>query len=74
MFLVKNSLYNPSFCFHSTRTDSYRLFVKLSSLVKSVSSCRIVFSFVLTFFFPRHIILSSNVPKKRNSVFVSTRP
>ena len=51
MFLVRHSLYNPSFFSHSTRTDSYRFFVKLSLVVKFIWCCRNVFSFALRFFF-----------------------
>ena len=50
MFLVRHCLYKPSFCSHSTHTDSYRFFVKLSLLVKFNWCCKNVFSFVLRCF------------------------
>ena len=64
MFLVKHSLYNLSFCSLLTRTDSYRFFVKLSSLVKSISFSRIV-CFLVLIFFPQQMIFFSNVPKTK---------
>ena len=46
MFLVRHSLYNPSFCSDSTNTDSNRFFVKLSLLVKFIWYCMsVLFSF-----------------------------
>ena len=50
MFLVRDSLYNPSYCSHSTRTHSCRFFVKLSLLAKFIWCCKNVFSFVLRCF------------------------
>ena len=50
MFLVRHSLYNPSFCSYSTSTDSYRFFVKLTLLVKFIWCCKNVFSFVIRCF------------------------
>ena len=64
IFLVKHSLYNLRFCSLLTRTHSYRFFVKLSSLVKSISFSRIVCSLVLIFF-SQQMILFSNVPKTK---------
>ena len=49
MFLVRHSLYNPSFCSDSTNTDSSRFFVKLSFPLEFISCCMSVFSFVLRF-------------------------
>ena len=51
MFLVRHSLYNPSFCSDSTNTDSYPFFVKLSLPVEFIWCCLSVFSFVLRFCF-----------------------
>ena len=54
MFLVKHSLYNPSFFSDSTITDSNRFFVKLSLFLKFILYCMSVLSlkFVLIYFFP----------------------
>ena len=53
MFLVKHSLYNPSFVSGSTNTDSNRFFVKMIFLLKFIWYCMTVLSFVLIcFFFP----------------------
>ena len=52
MFLVKHSLYNPSFFSDLTKTDSNRFFVKLSLLLKFIWYCMTVLSFVLIYFFP----------------------
>ena len=71
MFLVRQSLYNPSFCSHSTRTASYRFFVKLSVLVSFIWCCKNVFSFVLRCFSITGDSYFECAEKKRNSVFVS---
>ena len=49
MFLVRLSLYNPSFCSDSTNTNSNCFFVKRSLLVKFIWSCMSVLSFVLIY-------------------------
>ena len=49
MFLVRLSLYNPSFCSDSTNTDSNCFLVKLNPLVKFIWSCMSVLSFVLIY-------------------------
>ena len=51
MFLVRHSLYNPSFCSDSTNSGSYRFFVKLSFPLEFISCCMSAFSFVLRFYF-----------------------
>ena len=72
MFLVKHSFHNRRFCSYSTQTDFYRFFVKASLLVSFIlvlHDC-VYFSFKL---FPWQVFLSSNVLRKRNSVFVSIK-
>ena len=73
MFLVKRSLYNLRFCSLLTRSDSYRFFVKLGSLVKSISFSRIVCSLVLIFFSTADDSFLEYAENK-NSVFVSISP
>ena len=51
MFLVRHSLYNPSFCSDSTNTDSNRFFAKLSLPVKFLWFCTSVLSFLLMYIF-----------------------
>ena len=71
MFLVRHSLYNPSFCSDSTNTDSSRFFVKLSFPLEFISCCMSVFSFVLRFYFSITGDFDFECAKKRNSVLVS---
>ena len=73
MFLVRDSLYNPSFCSDSTNTDSYRFLVKLSLSVEFIWCCISVFSFVLKIF-PITGDFDFECAKKRNSVLVSIKP